>query len=205
MANVYLGHLEPEIDYQTIVFALKDFHKPDDKIAGLIHDGDLRRVVKGHYVLGEKYQKPFSRLILANRIYGPSYISQESALSFYGAIPELVTSTTSMTTRRSRTIQTSVGPFVYTHLSSRAYTVGYTHTAIRGDTRIFIASPEKALTDLLLSQREISSVQALVDYLKGLRLDDEFLKSLDISKLVQIATSCRSPIVSYLVRLRSDL
>src|SRR5262245_25728214 len=46
--------------------------------------GDLIPVRRGLYVLGDLYrQRPVNLFELAQRIYGPSYISFESALSYW--------------------------------------------------------------------------------------------------------------------------
>ena len=67
-----------EFDFQSLLDSLQGYARPRDKITGLLRRGDIIRVKKGLYVFGEKYrQRPYSRELLANLIYGPSYISQE--------------------------------------------------------------------------------------------------------------------------------
>ena len=69
-----LIQLPAEFDYNLLLHALRDYKKPRDKIRGLIRGKDIIRVKKGLYVLGREYNKPYSKFVLANLIYGPSYI-----------------------------------------------------------------------------------------------------------------------------------
>jgi len=72
--------------------------RPRDKISDLLKKGTIIRVKKGLYVFGEdNRKKPYSKEILANLIYGPSYISLDYALQYHGLIPERVEAVTSVT------------------------------------------------------------------------------------------------------------
>ena len=75
------------LDYQQLVSLLSGYAKPRDKIGALLAQGDLVRVRKGLYVFGERYRHgPLDRILLANLVYGPSYVSLEYALSYHGLI-----------------------------------------------------------------------------------------------------------------------
>ena len=75
--------LSEEFDYQALLAALNGYARPRDRITELIRKGEIIRVKKGIYVPGAKRRRrPFSREVLANLIYGPSYISLEYALAF---------------------------------------------------------------------------------------------------------------------------
>ena len=79
------------LDYQTLIDVLKDLSSPRDKITDLLRQGVLVRVKKGLYVFGDKYRRyPYSKELLANLVYGPSYVSLDYALDYYGIIPERV-------------------------------------------------------------------------------------------------------------------
>ena len=65
-----------EFDYLTLLSALRDYRYPRDRITKLLRQGTIIRVKKGLYVLGEGERRgPVYKEILANLIYGPSYIS----------------------------------------------------------------------------------------------------------------------------------
>ena len=101
-------------DYQQLTDCLTDYAKPRDKIRAMLKAGEIIRVKKGLYVFGEgQRRRPWAREVLANLIYGPSYISLDYALSHYGFIPERVEVVTSVTAARSRRFETPLGLFTY--------------------------------------------------------------------------------------------
>lgn len=112
-------------DYQQLTACLGHLSKPRDKIHKLLAKGDIVRIRKGLYAFGREYRRePLSREVLANLIYGPSYISLEYALSYHGLIPERVSTVTSVALGRSRKFDTPVGTFTYQSLSLPCYAVG---------------------------------------------------------------------------------
>jgi len=85
--------------------------------------------------------------VVANRLYAPSYISFEYALSHYGIIPESVYAITSATTRTTREFVVNDKSFTYSHIKKQAYR-GYKTEKIGGMT-VLMAESEKALVDYL--------------------------------------------------------
>jgi predicted transcriptional regulator of viral defense system len=76
-----------ETDYVALKNALSQYSNIRAKITSLLKSGELIRVKKGLYVFGPTEAKePYSKEILANLIYGPSYISLDYALSLYGIV-----------------------------------------------------------------------------------------------------------------------
>jgi predicted transcriptional regulator of viral defense system len=184
-----------EFDYQILLEALKTYERPRDKITALLKRKDIVRVKKGIYVFGEGYRRrPFSREVLANMIFGPSYVSLDYALHYYGLIPERVETITSVTPGRSRQFSTPVGLFTYRGIPDNAYPIGIAQVEIEGRS-FFIATPEKALCDKLYDARGIAvrSRSALKEYLlMSLRIDEEELHNLDTQALDLIAKRYRS-------------
>ncbi len=156
--------------------ALNGYAHPRDKITSLLRKGSIIRVKKGLYIFGDDERKrPYSREILANLIYGPSYLSLEFALQYHGIIPERVEALTSVTVGRSRKFFTPVGQFIYRMIPMSAFRTGVDQ-AETGDGRSFlIAIPEKALADKLrLDQVSIRSQKELQSYLfDNLRIEPE--------------------------------
>ena len=75
--------ISEEFDYQSLLNCLREYDRPRDKITDLLRQGAIIRIKKGIYVFGERYRRqPFSREVLANMIYGPSYISLDYALHY---------------------------------------------------------------------------------------------------------------------------
>jgi len=172
------------ITHQLLTSILKNYKSPNDKINSLKVDGLLQSIKKGLYVAGPKIRssKPENRL-LANHIYGPSYVSMETALAYYGLIPERVYEMASMTTKLSKSFHTPVGTFTYTHLPLPYYAFGINMIKLSETQRAIIASPEKALCDKIIATSGIqlrSTVQATAYLLEDLRLDESALKSLEL-------------------------
>lgn len=104
----------------------------------------LVRLKKNLYTLKTKFP---SEEIIANALYKPSYLSLEYVLSRHGIIPESTYSITSVTTRATANFSALGKEFLYRKIKKAAY-IGYVPEKIDGKT-IFIAEPEKALTDYL--------------------------------------------------------
>ncbi len=110
--------------------------------------GRISSLRKGVYVLNKEDRKiEPTRFYLANQIFIPSYVSLESALAYYGLIPEYVGVTTSVTVRNTRRFQNEFGVFVYRHLKPKAYT-GFVSRG-DGSVAVLIAAPEKAVVDFI--------------------------------------------------------
>jgi hypothetical protein len=187
---------QEEFDYQTLLTCLEDSPYPRDKITDLLRKGVIIRIKKGLYVFGEEYRrKPYSREILANLIYGPSYISMDYALQVHGLIPERVEAVTSVTIGRARRFETPVGLFTYRPIPRKAFRRGMDQMETGDGRNFLIATPEKALADKLYDDRGtgISTQKELEEYLgKSLRIELPALRELNADRLAQIARSYRS-------------
>ena len=136
-------------------------------IGGLYFDGGLpaaKNLIEAHIT-------SLLPTIIANKLYQPSYISLEKALSYYNIIPETVYSITSVTAKSTREFETPRATFSYQTIKPEAYT-GYNARNIDGFIVLF-AQAEKALADYLY----------FVD-LKKVSLNDRLmLKNIKRSKL----------------------
>ena len=180
-----------EFDYQTLMGLIGEYRSPRDKITRLIKDGVICPVKKGLYIFGPDYRnEPYSREVLANLIFGPSYISREYALSYYGLIPEKITTLTSVCTGRSRQFDTPVGRFDYRRIPIRAYPAGIRQITPDSHRNFLIATQEKALCDFIQLQRGIGpfSISAMIEYLlENMRMDEYELKKMDWVKIRDIS------------------
>ena len=192
-----------EFDYPYLMSYLQDYSKPRDKISRYLKNQDIIRVKKGLYVFGEEYRKGFVSLeVLANLIYGPSYISLEYALGYYGLILERVEQVTSMTTQKTKAFDTPLGGFAYYHLPDLIYEVGIIQQPIDEFRHCLIASPEKALADLLARQKKIKSLQDLETFLwEDIRLNESFLREVNKNRFKEIAKAYHHPSVDLLGEL----
>ncbi len=193
-----------EFDYQVLLGALKEYAHPRDRITALLRKGSIIRVKKGLYIFGDDARKqPYSREILANLIYGPSYISLEYALQYYGIIPERVESVTSATVGRSRKFFTPVGQFTYRMIPMAAFRTGVDQVATGEGRSFLIAVPEKALADKLRSDRlSVQSQKGLQAWLfDDLRIEPAVIREMDYRRLEDYASRYRSRKIRLLSRL----
>jgi len=171
------------VDYALLGSLFSGYKSPRNKIANLEIEGKLIRLKKGLYVVSPDVSgKLLSTELIANHIYGPSYISMESALRYYGVIPESVHIVRSMTTKRSRVFENSISRFDYITCSEEYYPIGI-NQKIGDDYSFLIASSEKALCDLIAYTPEVRPrfINALLSYLEeDIRLDMEAFYKMDV-------------------------
>ncbi|MGI4871814.1 MAG: type IV toxin-antitoxin system AbiEi family antitoxin domain-containing protein [Janthinobacterium lividum] len=107
--------------------------------------GYLQRVVNRWYRFTEALVDEPLLWWTANRIYQPSYLSLETALSYHGLIPEGVYTLTSVSTRKTQTYATPLGEFSYQRLKPALY---FGYEVLRPAGRpVLMANLEKALLD----------------------------------------------------------
>jgi predicted transcriptional regulator of viral defense system len=146
-----------------------------------IKDGRLVQLRRGWYAVAEPYRKnPPHPFFTANRLKKGSYISLQSALAEHGLIPEHVPVVTSVTTGRPEELSTPLGAFVYQHVKP-SWFLGYTLRELGGGQSAFVATPEKALLDLIYLTPQADDP----DYLSELRL--QHLDRLDAERLRELA------------------
>lgn len=148
--------------------------------------GRLIQLKRGLYTLAQPYRKiepqPF---VLANSMKKASYVSLQSALSYYGMIPEYVPTVTSVTTGRPEQVNTKLGQFVFRHIK-KSWFCGYKQIDLGSGQRAFVAIPEKALLDLLYLTPHADEQ----DYLRELRLEN--LELLNVGTMLQLVSNSQS-------------
>lgn len=149
--------------------------------------GRLYQIRRGLYALAPPYQKvkpdPF---LIANRMVRASYVSCQSALEFRGLIPEHTPVVVSITMTRPGHWATPFGVFEFRHIKKELFS-GYRLSELGGGQKAFVATPEKALLDLVYLQPNGDAES----YLNELRLGN--LEKLDIEGLQQMAKKSGSP------------
>ncbi len=194
-----------EFDYQMLMDVLRGYDRPRDKVRALLKKKSIIRVKKGLYVFGETLaRRSYSREVLANLIYGPSYISLDYALHYHGLVPERVESITCCTPGRGRQFSTPIGRFSYRQIPAAAYALGIDQVKLDEGRAFLIAVPEKALADKLVADRgtAIASPAELKTYLvHHLRVDLEELAGMQSSLMARIAVAYRSRKLHWLSQL----
>jgi predicted transcriptional regulator of viral defense system len=141
-----------------------------------VSQGYLIRLRQGYYAFPEYRESTDFTLYFANIIYKPSYISLQTALSFYGIIPEAVPEIISVTTLKTNTFINNLGVYSYKNIKPDLM-FGYDLREMEGGRRIMFATPEKALADLLYlypfynTEREIEELRLDESY-----MEDDFNK-----------------------------
>jgi len=176
-----------EFDYLALQEALKAYKYPKDKITKLLRDKLLIKLKRGFYIKNGKSNSYISKEIIANLLYGPSYISFEYALSFYNMIPERVEAITSATTKRKKEFKTHIGIFQYYAIKKEYYPLGISWKRGNDNRGYFIAAPEKALIDKLYFDKAFYTQSEMAAYLlENLRIDERSLKNLDYNLIESI-------------------
>lgn len=156
----------------------------NQKIRSLERNGEIIRVKRGLYVVNpEVTGKTLSTELIASHLLAPSYLSMSSALRYYGLIPEAVYTMQSMTVKHSKDFDTPLGRFEYTFISRASFPIGVT-TIKKEGYAFLIASPEKALCDLIANSpkvnlRYMKEAEAYLE--EDIRMDMENFMQMDLS------------------------
>ncbi len=173
------------LTHNVVREALASYGRPNDKISEMIKGSELIALRRGLYVPGPELDLPLpNNFLIANHLRGPSYISLESALSYWGLIPERVYEISSVTTKTSKTYETAIGRFSYQHLITPYYSFGIKSVQLTEMQTALVASPEKALCDkiILTSGVLLRSIPQALDFLlEDMRLDEDLLRGFDVA------------------------
>jgi hypothetical protein len=138
---------------------------------------EVWRIVRGIYCLSDRFTKRrVNPLELAQHIYGPSYISLETALSHHGWIPEGVQAVTSVALGRSRAFNTPIGLFSFSRVPQSRFLAGVRRISEDRGGAYFLATPLKALADLVYVQR--CNWDSTAPVVGSLRVEEESLAAL---------------------------
>jgi predicted transcriptional regulator of viral defense system len=155
------------------------------KIMSEIRKGVYHRITKGWY----ETDASTPGYLLCSYLVSPTYLSFEYALSFHGLIPERVMVYTCATTLKNHTKDyvNAFGRFRFRDVPADVFAFGVNRLSV-GDYPYMIATPEKAICDLLSKRPAVQSVKALKELLfDDLRIDEERFASLNTSDLLFLA------------------
>lgn len=171
-----------------------DLAFPEKKIQLLEKSGELIRLKRNLFIVNQELAgKETDVRLCANHIYGPSYVSFQWALRYYGMIPEQVFLMTSATTKRTHFFETPIGNFRYVQVPASYFPIGVESREEQG-VCFLMATREKALCDTILSDNFVpnQSIKSLAVYLEeDMRLDMDILDELDVDIIEQCAQSGR--------------
>jgi len=122
----------------------------DTYISRFLKSKEIIRFKRGFYVTSDFFNKNKDDVsysfYLANLVRTPSYVSSWAALQYYNLATEAIHSVTSMTTKVTENYEIKAGNFSYQSIDKRLFN---DFNLVKGKFDFFIASPSKALFDLL--------------------------------------------------------
>jgi hypothetical protein len=180
-----------------------------------LKSGEVIRIHRGLYCLSSKYlRRKLDPLVLAQRIYGPSYISLETALSHHGWIPEALYAITSSSLSRSREFETPLGHFSFTRIPQRVFYTDIiriekdsgnkSEPGFHTGESFLMASPLKALADYVYAHKlDWISASPVIE---SLRVDESSLAGIDSESFDRLLANYSSRrLRQFLEGLRKDL
>ncbi|KUG21754.1 hypothetical protein ASZ90_008490 [hydrocarbon metagenome] len=158
-----------------VTFNLNDIRKVDNRfdlrrLNEWQKKGYIKKIRRGHYAFSSLEINESVLFLIANKIYTPSYVSLEMALSYYTLIPEAVYGITSVTSRKTNRFKTDFGEFIYRRVKPQLM-FGYRLISYRNQN-FKIAEPEKAILDYLYFNTNLRTTE---DF-DGLRFNSEEFK-----------------------------
>ena len=191
---------------QALLERYKNYANPADKIKRESDKENLILLKKGLYV----DSKNLEGALLAQFIYGPSYLSFEYALYYYDMIPEGINHTYTSATfskRKRKIYKNYFGTYIYKDVPKKAFNVGVNLEEYEGTTYL-IATKEKALCDKLYIMPPVRSLKDIKEMLfEDLRIDEDTIYSLnkdDLKALSSLYHSNNVSLLNKLVNKRSD-
>jgi hypothetical protein len=187
-------YAEQPIPTQLLLELLKSYKRPYDKIVSLVDHGYLVQLRRGLYITTSQVKSTMPEpFLISNHLLGPSYVSIDSALFHWGLIPERVYEVTAVSNKLSKKFKTPLGIFSYTHIPLPYYSFGIEQLALTESQTVMIASPEKALSDKIITTAGIqlrSSKQVLTYLEEELRIEKESLRNLNTREMVKWIPDC---------------
>jgi predicted transcriptional regulator of viral defense system len=178
--------LPPVFEADEVLALLSDLSDPHNFLMRATNKKELIRLRRGLYADPEN----IDYLLIANRLLSPSYVSFETALSYYGMIPERVLTTMSVTTQKARQYETPVGLFEFFSQKIELYAAAYTMLE-KAYYYIRIATPEKALFDTIsrmnIVARSLKRHEPLQLLTEDLRIEEADLRNLSKKEMKRLA------------------
>lgn len=163
----------------------KNYNNKNTKLTRDVKAGKLIKIKRGLYETNPNTPAYY----LANFIYGPSYISFDFALSYYGLIPERVETVTCATFNKNKkkVYDTPFGTLIYRDVPERVFPL-YVNIIEENGYSFHLATKEKALSDKLYTLNPVKNIEQMkMLLLFDLRIDEEELKKLDIDVIENLS------------------
>lgn len=195
LTQILLSWPQPFIKDMDLAILLKIKNQSRyDLVNRCIKNHSLVPLRRGLYLIPAPYRKETpDAFLLAQQIYGPSYISFESALSFHGWIPEAVYNTTSACAKRSKTFHNAIGIFSYRHIPATCF-----YNQVDKQNGFLMASPWKALADCIYAYKK--TWKCFEDMSEDMRIEKEDMQEASLESLKDLSENYPSKRVRQCLR-----
>ncbi len=139
------------------------------QISQWVGNGYLKKIKKGLYILSNR-EKEINPMALAEKIYSPSYLSLEYALNYYGIIPDIPGTYTSVSSRKTMNFKNDFGYFSYQKIKPEFFT-GYQPLTDKG-VSFALAYPEKAIMDYIYFNK--NKLATKFEFWEEMRINEDF-------------------------------
>lgn len=164
-----------------------------------VHEGYLQRLRRDYYLIRHIANKPMINTFeLAQFIYGPSYISFESALSHHGWIPESVTVTCSATIKQTKSFNTPIGEFSFEKIPNDSFKLGVSYIK-EDDARYLMADPWKAIADIIYCRKK--SWRSINDLMFDLRIEEDSIKNHKLDLLAELSKTYHHKLTKQILQI----
>ena len=187
--KAFSNYSEVPISRNLMLEILKEYKSPNDKISELVKKGILISLRRGLYITGTDLELPQpNSFLIANHLRGPSYVSLETALSYWGLIPERVYEIASVTLKNTIEYNTPVGRFSFHYAPSPYYSFGIKSIKLSDKQKVLVATKEKAICDKIIFTKGLTlrSTKQVKEFLmEDLRIERGELKKLN-AELIEL-------------------
>jgi len=185
--------------YDLVMYDLRSYASPKAKLTQMIRKGEIIRIARGVYA--DSFDDP--RLPVTGMLVSPSYVSFETALGYYGFIPERVHAIKSagFNLNKEKRFDTPFGLYTFHYIPRNVFPLALTPAEEQGHG-FRLAQKEKALLDTLYKIRGITTKKGISDLLfEDLRINELVFEELDWELLSALAPYSRSTTINTLIRL----
>lgn len=150
-----------------------------------VQEGYLQSLKRDYYLICRIPNKAsLNTFELAQFIYGPSYVSLESALSYHGWIPERVTTTCSATIKQARSFSTPIGEFSFEKVPNTSFPQGV-YFLKQDHARFLMADPWKAIADMIYCRKK--NWASIHDIMSDLRIEEDNVQHHPLTLLAELS------------------
>jgi hypothetical protein len=156
--------------------------------------GEIIRLRPGLFLLAPEIRKTHPHpFVVAAVLHSPSHVSLESALAHHGLIPEAVRQVSSVTSLRGRVFRTPIGVFSFVRVPAMNPRAGVQAIKIDGRSWAFVASPLRAIADLVYTRKDVSwEKDGLAFLTDSMRMERDDLERTARDDLNEICESLRN-------------